>query len=169
MLAFNAPAFTAVIIAISGVTAYRSNPISGHDFDFAVVYPSGLTFSTMQPPTDILPASDIGATEPLVTLADPDGATGRDDRYVAFVEISYQPAYDSVDDAIYEFPWIESNLTVGENGTLTPDPLLHGASHIGYFHTIWTCRPRRRDRVRCWRQRQVGPQVLPRLLMVRLR
>ncbi|KAI6088772.1 hypothetical protein F4821DRAFT_276974 [Hypoxylon rubiginosum] len=135
MIAFNAPVFTAVILAISGVNAYRTDYVTGHDFDFSVTYPSGLTFSTTERPTDVLSATDIGAKEPLVTLTDPDG-TGRDDRYVAFVEISYIPTIDSINDVIYEFPWIESNLTVLSNGTLTPD--VYDSGRITYFHTIWT-------------------------------
>ncbi|KAI4859143.1 hypothetical protein F4820DRAFT_182588 [Hypoxylon rubiginosum] len=149
MPTFNIPAFVAALFALGGADAYGP-PVSGHDFDFSVAYRSGLTFSTTSPPTEVLAATDVAMTEPLVTLADPDG-TGRDGRYVAFAEVSYVPTYDGVDDVIYTVPWLEANLTVLDNGTLTPDPHTYGASRITHFNTIYTGEVRNAT-VHVWRQ-----------------
>ncbi|KAI1780314.1 hypothetical protein F4818DRAFT_395331 [Hypoxylon cercidicola] len=83
-------------------------------------------------------------------LADPDG-TGRDGRYVAFVEVSRIPELDTIDDVIYSFPWIESNLTVTENGTLTPDLHSYGYSQIIHFNSIPTNEVRNAT-VHVWKQ-----------------
>ncbi|XXG97860.1 hypothetical protein Hte_004174 [Hypoxylon texense] len=147
MPAFNIPAFVAALFALGGVHAYGPS-VSGHDFNFSVAYRSGVTFSTADPPTGVLKATDIAMTEPVVTLADPDGA-GRDGRYVAFVEVSYVPTLDGIDDVIYTFPWIEANLTVLANGTLAPD--LHAYRPITHFNTIYTSEVRNAT-VHVWKQ-----------------
>ncbi|KAI0182104.1 hypothetical protein GGR52DRAFT_67603 [Hypoxylon sp. FL1284] len=149
MSVFRTPALFAALLALSGANAY-SPPISGHDFDFSVAYRSGLKFSTAQPPTGVLSAADIVLTEPVVTLADPDSA-GRGSRYVAFVEVSYVPTVDVIDDVIYTFPWIESNLTVGDDGALTPDLHTYGASHVTHFDPIETGEVRNAT-LHVWRQ-----------------
>ncbi|KAI1381203.1 hypothetical protein F4677DRAFT_119356 [Hypoxylon crocopeplum] len=117
----------------SHANAYIRPPLSGHDFDFSAVYTSGLKLSTSSPPTDILPVEEIALKRPVVTLSDPDSA-GRDDRYISFLEISYLPTIDTLDDVIYAFPWIKTNQIVLENGTLSDE--LYESSQIYHADAI---------------------------------
>ncbi|KAI0142544.1 hypothetical protein F4776DRAFT_512233 [Hypoxylon sp. NC0597] len=97
-------------------------PLTGHDFDFTATYPSGLKISTSDPPKNVLPANEFPYYTPEVTLTNPD-SVGRNDRYISFLEITYivDLAIDSLDDVTYWFPWIKTNLTVAENGTLSSE------------------------------------------------
>ncbi|KAI5923493.1 hypothetical protein F4810DRAFT_208704 [Camillea tinctor] len=111
----------------TGTGAYNRPHLTGHDFDFSATYASGLQFSTSYPPTDVLPAREIALREPVITLNDSSDAGG-DARYVTFLEISYYPSIDMIDDIIYAFPWIKTEQLVLENGTLTDD--FHHGSRI---------------------------------------
>ncbi|KAI1475073.1 hypothetical protein F4774DRAFT_398326 [Daldinia eschscholtzii] len=111
--------FLASAFAFCQVTASWP-PITGDDFDFTATYKSGLKITPSKPPTDVLHAKEIVFERPTVVLTDPD-STGRDDRYTAFLEISYIPTIDMIDDKIYTFPWIKTNLVVKENGTLSSE------------------------------------------------
>ncbi|KAI1136643.1 hypothetical protein F5Y05DRAFT_414899 [Hypoxylon sp. FL0543] len=96
-----------------------TSPLTGHDFDFTATYPSGLKLTTSNPPKGILPATEFTDHCPQITLTDPDRA-GREDRYISFLEISHipDPEYDVLN-VSYWFPWVKTNLTVTDNGTLS--------------------------------------------------
>ncbi|KAF3067356.1 hypothetical protein GL218_08685 [Daldinia childiae] len=119
MNGFGARTFLTAVLAFSQVHASWP-PITGHDFDFTADYQSGLKLSPSEPPKTVLSAKEILFERPTVVLADPD-TTGRDDRYIAFLEVSYVPWIDTIDDTIYTFPWIKTNLIVTENGTLSDE------------------------------------------------
>ncbi|KAI1403322.1 hypothetical protein F4819DRAFT_231280 [Hypoxylon fuscum] len=124
----------AVLFVVTEATAsYIRPPLTGHDFEFTAVYKSSLTISTSDPPKDVLSAKEIALQAPAVTLTDPDSA-GREDRYLSFLEISYIPTIDGLDDVIYTFPWIKTNLVVKENGTLSDE--LDESSSITRFDKI---------------------------------
>ncbi|KAI0376396.1 hypothetical protein F5Y04DRAFT_211201 [Hypomontagnella monticulosa] len=121
MYTLHAPtALLAAFIAISRVNANIFPPLSGHDFDFVATYKSGLRISPAGPPKDVLSAKEIVFERPTLTLTDPDKA-GRDDQYISFLEISYVPTIDMLDDVIFTFPWIKTHLIVTENGTLSDE------------------------------------------------
>ncbi|KAI1803141.1 hypothetical protein F4811DRAFT_526191 [Daldinia bambusicola] len=119
MYVFSTRVVLATALALCQVNAARP-PITGDDFDFTATYKSGLKIAQSKPPKDVLSAKEIVFERPTVVLADPDSA-GRDDRYLAFLEISYVPWLDIVDDTIYSFPWIKTNLVIAENGTLSDE------------------------------------------------
>ncbi|KAI0837414.1 hypothetical protein F5Y06DRAFT_89123 [Hypoxylon sp. FL0890] len=97
-------------------------PLTGHDFDFTATYTSGLKLSTSDPPKAVLSAKGFLNQVPDITLTNPSSA-GQDDRYISFLEISYipDPEWDPIDDVIYWFPWVKTNLTVTSNGTLSDE------------------------------------------------
>ncbi|KAI1472084.1 uncharacterized protein F4812DRAFT_204512 [Daldinia caldariorum] len=119
MYVFGTRVFLATALALCQVNAFRT-PITGDDFDFTATYKSGLKITQSKPPKDVLSAKEIVFEQPAVVLTDP-GSAGRGDRYLAFLEISYVPWVDMVDDTIYSFPWIKTNLIVTENGTLSDE------------------------------------------------
>ncbi|KAK7967913.1 uncharacterized protein PG986_002190 [Apiospora aurea] len=113
----------AAAIFAQGVRATTSR-IQGRDFDFSVVYPSGLSFSTSKPPGDALSLQDVLYDVPQITFSDKAAASasssGKDaPQYLSFLEISSVPLYESLGDALYSFPWIQANGTASPaNGTL---------------------------------------------------
>ncbi|KAI2617288.1 hypothetical protein GGS26DRAFT_407922 [Hypomontagnella submonticulosa] len=121
MYTLNAPtAFLAALLAVGRVKAIIFPPLTGHDFDFTATYKSGLKLSPADPPRDVMAAKEIIFERPTLTLTDPDKA-GRDDQYLSFLEISYIPTIDMLDDVIFTFPWIKTHLIVSENGTLSDE------------------------------------------------
>ncbi|KAI1654249.1 hypothetical protein F4813DRAFT_382839 [Daldinia decipiens] len=119
MYGFDSRTFLTMALAFSQVHASWS-PITGHDFDFTAVYESGHKLTPSDPPKDVLSAQDILFERPAVVLGDPD-TTGRNDRYIAFLEISYVPSIQMLDNIIYTFPWIKTNLIVTKSGTLSDE------------------------------------------------
>lgn len=113
-----AMATVAVSIFARGVYGGTSG-IQGRDFDFSVNYPSGLTFSTSKPPDEVMSLRDVLYDVPEITFADPASlgpASGNNaPKYLSFLEISYVPVLDSLDTAIYTFPWIQANGTASSN------------------------------------------------------
>ncbi|RDL40150.1 uncharacterized protein BP5553_00129 [Venustampulla echinocandica] len=107
---------TALVLS-AFANAYIRPPITGHDFDFKAVYPSGLELSTMAPPKGILPPEEIPLTDPILTLINMD-EEAKASLYIAFLEISRIPTTSMLDDVLYTFPWTLTNLTVLSNGTL---------------------------------------------------
>lgn len=105
-------------------------PLSGHDFDFTAKFPGNQhstdqhesdkeapEFSTEDPPKDVVDVTDALFQDPVITLDDPDDKA-RKARYIAFLEISAIPSDDSVNNVLYSFPWIMTNMTVHESGEL---------------------------------------------------
>lgn len=108
-------------------------PLSGHDFDFTAEFKGAqdgthkeppksgdiLKFSTSKRPApdDIIQASPLLYDMAAITLLDPDDEA-RKARYIAFFEVAYIPTIDTLDNVIYSYPWIESNLTVQDSGAL---------------------------------------------------
>ncbi|KAK8135979.1 hypothetical protein PG984_003919 [Apiospora sp. TS-2023a] len=98
--------------------------IQGHDFDFSLMYLSGLTFSTSKPPRDVFSLRDVLYDVPQITFADPASLAPASDKdnapqYLSFLEISSVPVLDSLDNLIYSFPWIQASGTVSPGkGTL---------------------------------------------------
>ncbi|KAK8065178.1 hypothetical protein PG997_011925 [Apiospora hydei] len=115
----------AAAIFAQGVRATTSG-IQGRDFDFSVVYPSGLSFSTSKPPGNVLSLQDVLYEVPQITFSDKAAASASASssekdapQYLSFLEISSVPLYESLGDAIYSFPWIQANGTASPaNGTL---------------------------------------------------
>ncbi|KAI1341041.1 hypothetical protein F5Y15DRAFT_376762 [Xylariaceae sp. FL0016] len=120
-------------------------PITGNDFDFSVIYPSSLEISTSDPPQDVLPYEEIVFEEPQVTLSDADA----EGRYLSFVEISYVPYIDGINDVIYTFPWVRTNLTVLENGTLSD---AGDDAYVSYHQDVSTTAELRNATLHVWRQ-----------------
>ncbi|KAI1382817.1 uncharacterized protein F4822DRAFT_97733 [Hypoxylon trugodes] len=128
---FTRSAFVAAVLAIQHVNAWVDESIQGHDFDFTATYASGLKLSTSEPPKDILKPDEIALKIPEVALSE-QGNT--DDRYISFLEISRIPEYDSINDVIYAFPWIKTNLIAKENGTLSGE--LYESHTIDHLYAI---------------------------------
>lgn len=111
------------LILVSGVNAYFS-PIHGHDFDFDVVYPSGLSFSTTNPPSEPLALNEIqnNASLPQVTLRNlMNSSSSEQALYLSFVVVTYvepSQSYPSLELRTPIFAWIRANQTISEDGTL---------------------------------------------------
>ncbi|KAI1417902.1 hypothetical protein F5Y13DRAFT_33031 [Hypoxylon sp. FL1857] len=146
---------TTLVVAVLCATVSASNypifpPLTGHDFGFTATYPSGLKLSTSDPPKTVLPATEFPYRRPNVVLTTPD-STGRNDRYISFLEISYipDPRYDSLDDVVYTFPWIRTNLSVADDGTLSG--VLEGSLSIYHADAIETSEVRNAT-LHVWKQ-----------------
>ncbi|ETS79803.1 hypothetical protein PFICI_07332 [Pestalotiopsis fici W106-1] len=117
------PSKICALLLVSSATAHYP-PVSGHDFDFDVVYPSGLSFSTSNPPTEPLPLNEIqnNATLPQITLRNVESASSNElTRYISFAVVTYvRPRLDnsSVNLRTPYFAWVRANQTVSENGLL---------------------------------------------------
>lgn len=104
----------------SARSSQTTTPISGHDFDFDVLYPSGLSFSTSNPPTEPLSLDEIqnNATLPQMTLRDFGNAS---ERYLSFALVTYIRPNRNNASLIIRTPylaWIRANQTISEDGTL---------------------------------------------------
>ncbi|EGX92988.1 hypothetical protein CCM_04360 [Cordyceps militaris CM01] len=135
----------AAALSLASLTAasWPDPLLSGRDFNFSAVFSgaqvgaaaaaNAITLSTQKRPAagDIVPASALLYLPAAVTLLPPGGDTAAAARYVAFFEISYVPPTNSLDDVLYAFPWIRTNLTVQGSGSgalaATPDTDTHMA------------------------------------------
>ncbi|KAJ6788788.1 hypothetical protein PWT90_07603 [Aphanocladium album] len=126
-----------IAIAASLVTLVTATwpdpPLSGRDFDFTAEFKSDtegknkpapksddvVTFSTTKPPApgDVVQAYPSMYDPAAITLLKPDDEA-RKAHYVTFFQVSHIPSADSLDNVIYWFPWIETNLTVQDSGLL---------------------------------------------------
>ncbi|OAA70647.1 hypothetical protein ISF_02621 [Cordyceps fumosorosea ARSEF 2679] len=127
----------AASLASLAAASWPDPPLTGRDFDFTADFHSSsssssaspsssskkptatpVTLSTLKPPADIVPANPVFYTPAVVTLVKLDDAA-RAARYIAFFEVSYIPAADTLDDVVYTYPWIRTNLSVQDAaGTL---------------------------------------------------
>ncbi|OAQ99363.1 hypothetical protein LLEC1_01070 [Akanthomyces lecanii] len=124
----------AVVVSLASLAAasWPDPPLSGHDFGFSADFKDSqdgpkttskssdaITFSTEKAPTadDVIQANSTLYSPAVITLLKPDDAA-RSARYIAFFEISFIPTTDTLDDVIYKYPWIRSNLTVHDSGEL---------------------------------------------------
>lgn len=112
---------TLASVALAGL-AY--NPISGHDFEIDVVYPSGISFSTTEPPNSSLPLSEIlsNDTLPQLTLRNlPTPGNDSTGKYISFVVLThvgqslYQPELG--EQTTRYMSWIRVNQTLSADGT----------------------------------------------------
>lgn len=118
------------LLMVSSASAYTSPgsrypPVSGHDFDFDVVYPSGLSFSTSNPPTEPLSLTELqnNASLPQITLRNPRNASSNEEvHYVSFVVLNYirtqQRGNTLFEENVGDICWLRANQTLSENGTL---------------------------------------------------
>lgn len=125
----------AVSLVSLAAASWPDPPLSGFDFDFSADFKGSqdgpktsksvdtVKFSTQKRPTpgDVIQANPILYTPAVITLLKPDDEA-RKARYIAFFEISYIPTTDTLDDVIYSYPWIRSNLTVHDSGELATTP-----------------------------------------------
>ncbi|KAI1863075.1 uncharacterized protein JN550_009811 [Neoarthrinium moseri] len=114
-------------LAVTLASSVRANtglrPVSGHDFDIDVVYPSGLSFSTDNPPTAPLPQTVIqsNASLPQITLRNLENSSTQA-QYISFVVITHlghdrwDPSINGTSEVI---SWLRANQTLLENGTLS--------------------------------------------------
>ncbi|KAM3502282.1 hypothetical protein MY10362_004951 [Beauveria mimosiformis] len=125
----------AIVASLASLAAasWPDPPLSGHDFDFAADFRGlgpGTTsaarsndevqfFTTKDPPAagDVIPANPALYEPGVITLLRPDDEA-RKARYIAFLEISFIPTGDTIDEVIYAFAWYRSNLTVHDTGQL---------------------------------------------------
>lgn len=122
----------AVSLASLAAASWPNPPLSGHDFDFSADFKGSqdgpkrsskssdaITFSTEKRPSasDVIQADSTLYSPAVITLLKPDDAA-RSARYIAFFQVSFIPTTDTLDDVIYSYPWIRSNLTVHDSGEL---------------------------------------------------
>ncbi|KAI8632283.1 hypothetical protein F5Y19DRAFT_358395 [Xylariaceae sp. FL1651] len=105
------------LLTLLSFTGARAVPLTGHDFDFSVSYVVSYSvtrpqFSTSAPPKQVLWLSDVRNTQ--ITLTNPD-ASAREAYYISFLAIP-QPLSSGITDLI--FPWIKTNQSVGDDGSL---------------------------------------------------
>ncbi|KAI0486100.1 hypothetical protein F4859DRAFT_511098 [Xylaria cf. heliscus] len=146
-------------IALIGLAGARADEITGHDFDFSVqtylrkndsrnllepVLP-GPAFSTSKPPTDVLSLPDLLSQEPKITLTNPNATA----QYISFLVITSVSSITalSADGYEYTIPWLKTNQSVADDGTLLID--------LAYFDefTIATSEPLS-TKIHVWQQTQ---------------
>ncbi|TQV97834.1 hypothetical protein V2A60_006444 [Cordyceps javanica] len=138
----------AIVATLASLVAasWPDPPLTGRDFDFSADFrapkkdgsqqqqqqqqqqtksKSGgdtISFSTQKRPEagSVVQADPALYTPAVITMLRP-GDSPPPARYTAFFEISYIPTADTLDDVVYSYPWIMSNLTVdGGSGELAP-------------------------------------------------
>ncbi|KAK7995899.1 hypothetical protein PG991_015366 [Apiospora marii] len=130
-------ATVAVAIFARGVHGDTTG-IQGRDFDFSVVYPSGLTFSTSKPPGEVISLRDVLYDVPEITFADPASLAPASDndapQYLSFLEISFVPANGTAS------PSSDGRLVDSRKGWRRPDEVESGEVRNASLH-VWRQTP----------------------------
>ncbi|KAI1841398.1 hypothetical protein JX265_007455 [Neoarthrinium moseri] len=142
-----------LVVTLASSVSARLWPISGHDFDIDVVYPSGLSFSTNNPPSAPLPQTVIrsNASLPQISLRNLKNSSTQA-QFISFVVIThmgfnrYNPSINGTSEVT---SWLRANQTLLENGTLSGGG---SVKNNGYARVGWELGEFQNASLHVWQQ-----------------